>query len=250
MSIEDDDEAPGDQKPTGSAPSRDEKTCDCWRLFLDSNVIVALVTVLIGGLFGQCISASIQNSLKEREFQQAWLKARGDQALQSHKEYLDKEQEVILHAYDLIGKCLTAGRDLIDLTDVAWALKGFRGGERQKVADARREMLNNYNAVIEKWDSEGNKIGLLMGYYHPGHPEVKTAWEDTQKSVNSYIECAGDWYQKYEQNPLDTKGACKEKKDEVDKQLAVIESKLETARQYGWEGWESPDKLRAILSQK
>ena len=89
-----------------------------------------------------------------------------------------------------------------------------------------------------------------MGYYHPGHPEVKTAWEDMQKSVNSYNDCAGKWYDKYERKPLDTTGACKKEKDEVDKQLTGIGSKLETARQYSWEGWESPEKLRAVLNKK
>lgn len=218
--------------------------------FLDSKVVVALVTVLIGGLFGQCISASIQNSQKEREFQQAWLKARGDQALQSHKEYLDKEQQTVLQAYDLIGKCLTAGRDLIDLTDTDFALKLFSGEQQKKVADQRTEMIDNHNIVVEKWDSEGNKIGLLMGYYHPGHPDVKTAWEETQKSVNKYLDCARLWYQKYERKPLDTTGACKQEKDEVDNQLTALGSKLEKARQYSWEGWESPEKLRESLNKK
>jgi hypothetical protein len=249
MSIEDS-EAPNSQEPTESAPAADKQPCDCWRLFLDSKVIVALVTVLIGGLFGQCISASIQNSLKEREFQQAWLKARGDQALQSHKEYLDKEQEMVIHAYDLIGKCLTAARDLIDITDTDFALAGFKGKEREKVADQKTEVLDNYGAVIEKWDSEGNKTSLLIGYYHPGHPEVKTAWVDTQNSVNKYLDCARQWYKDHELKPQDTTGACKKEKDEVDNQLTAIGSKLETARQYSWEGWESPEKLRAILNQK
>jgi len=249
MSLEED-EASSDQESSESAPSGDKKNRDYWRLFLDSRVVVALVTVLIGGLLGQCISASIQTSLKEREFQQAWLKARGDQALQSHKEYLDKEQEVVLHAYDLIGNCLTVARDLIDLTDKDFALEGFEGEERKKVTDQKTEMLDNHNAVVEKWDREGNKIGLLMGYYHPGHPDVKTAWEETQKSVNKYLDCARLWYQKYEQKPLDTTGACQKEKDEVDNQLTVIGSKLENARQYSWEGWESPEKLRESLNKK
>ena len=140
MSLEDD-EASDEQESSQSAPSPDKNNCDYWRLFLDSKVLVALVTVLIGGLFGQCISASIQNSLKEREFQQAWLKARGDQALQSHKEYLDKEQQIVLQAYDLIGKCLTAGRDLIDLTDADFAPKNRQKLRRGALQTPREPRL-------------------------------------------------------------------------------------------------------------
>ena len=249
MSLEND-QATDDQKSPGSAPAADKTNCDYWRLFLDSKVLVALVTVLIGGLFGQCISASIQNSLKEREFQQAWLKARGDQALQSHKEYLDKEQQMVLQAYDMIGKCLTAGRDLIDLTDTDFAPKNITSERRKSIADQKTEMVDNHNLVVEKWHSESHKIGFLMGYYHPSDPDVKTAWETTHKSVNQYLECARLWYQKYERNPVDTTGACKKEKDELDNQLIAIGLKLEKARQYSWEGWESPEKLRERLSKK
>jgi hypothetical protein len=221
-----------------------------WRWFFESKFAVALVTVVIGGLFGQCITAGIQSSLKEREFQQVWLKARGDQALQAHKEYLDKEQETVLNAFDLIGSCLTAARDLIDLTDPDFALEGFAGKQREQVAEQRTEMLANYDAVIQKWDSQSHKTGLLMGYYHHGHPEVETAWQDTEKKINSYFDCARDWYKKYEQTPIDTSGTCKKEKDEVVAQLTVMISKLEAERQYSWEGWELPENLRKTLEKR
>src|ERR1044071_8086338 len=66
-----------------------------WQRFLESSGGTAIVTTLIGGIFGAIISGIIQDGTREREFEQSWLKARGDQALVAYKEYLDKEQEVV-----------------------------------------------------------------------------------------------------------------------------------------------------------
>src|SRR5437764_6648982 len=73
------------------APSENNQQKPLWQRFLETTGGAAVITVLIGGIFGQIISSSIQSSLKEREFQQAWLKERGDQALVANKEYLEKE---------------------------------------------------------------------------------------------------------------------------------------------------------------
>ena len=63
-----------------------------WKSFLQPSVLAALITVLIGGIMGNIIAGTIQAGAKEREFQQSWMKARGDQALLAYKEYTDQEQ--------------------------------------------------------------------------------------------------------------------------------------------------------------
>ena len=59
-----------------------------WQRFLESTGGAALITVLLGGIFGSCITDSLQKGAKDREFQQAWLKSRGDLALFAQKEFL------------------------------------------------------------------------------------------------------------------------------------------------------------------
>jgi hypothetical protein len=48
--------------------------------FIESAAGTALLTVVLGGLVGQLISCDVQNRLRERDFNETWLKARGEQA--------------------------------------------------------------------------------------------------------------------------------------------------------------------------
>lgn len=220
-----------------------------WRWFIESNFSVALVTVLIGGMFGQYITASIQEGMKDREFQQAWLKTRGDQALMAHKDYLDKEHEIATRAYDLIGNCITSAQDLIDLTDTDFDLSIVSHSSQGDVRTQAIEMLDNYNKVEQQWDVESGKLSLLIDYYHPGQPDVQTTWRETKEAVSKYRGCARQWYKDH-RKPVDTTGVCQKEKDELDKHLAALSANLAAVRQYSWEGWESPEKLRSVLNKK
>jgi hypothetical protein len=220
-----------------------------WQRFLETSGGTALVTVLLGGLMGQLITWSIQNQLKEREFQQAWMKARGDQALVTYKEYLDQEQEIVKRSYELIGGCISASEDLILLTTPDFAPGDFSGSEKHKVETERSSIVEKYNSADSQWRSEREKLGLMMSYYHRGRPEVTRAWQEIQSSVTKYNDCAGRWYLQHPL-PISTESACGEELTELRKRLDQLSSNLEAARQYAWEGWESPEKLRTALEKQ
>lgn len=220
-----------------------------WRWFFESNFAVALLTVVVGGMFGQCITASIQDGMKEREFQQAWLKTRGDQALMAHKDYLDKEHEIATRAFDLIGNAATSAQDLIDLTDTDFDLSKFPRIAQESVRAQALETIDIYNKVEQQWGVESGKLNLLVDYYHPKQPAVQTAWRDTRDSVTAYRLCARQWYKDHPK-PVETGGVCQTEKVALDKHLAALSASLAAVRQYPWEGWESPEKLRTVLDKK
>src|SRR5947208_267329 len=83
---------------------------------LKSGTGTAFVTVLLGGLLGQFISCGIQNRVKEREFNDAWLKARADQALASRKEYLDARKRTFNETIGLAAEMASASEDLLYVT--------------------------------------------------------------------------------------------------------------------------------------
>ena len=117
----------------------------------------ALITVLLGGILGQMITYSVQRSSKDREFQQAWLKARGDQALVTFNEYLSQQRETVKRVYELNGNSISASYDLIMLTGPEFALGSYEGIEQQRASVRKR-----YNTVDQEWRVEREKVGLLM----------------------------------------------------------------------------------------
>ena len=217
-----------------------------WQRFLETTGGAAIITVLIGGVFGQIISSSIQSTLKEREFQQAWLKARGDQALQANKEYLEKEQEVVLHVYDLIGGCISASEDLISLTSSEFNENNYQGAKLGEIKKIRTKVYENYNAKDYEWRSGRERFKLLIGYYHGGHPTVVDAWDNSQEAVTRYMNCAEKWYKDHPDNTAEgsiIQTACRDEKTDMTKLLKNLNISLEGARRYAWEGWEAPEKF-------
>lgn len=196
---------------------------------------------------GNFIAATIQAGAKEREFQQSWMKARGDQALLAYKEYNDQEQETVKRAYELIGGCIAAADDLIGLTDPSFAPGSHEGIEAQ-----RKAIRKIYNEQEAQWRKDGLKLKLLMSYYHP-QPEITDAWKGVDVSVTDYLDCSGNWYGSQEDKsaaPEDIKNACKDKKDIFNAKVVQFTQLLEKGRRYVWEGWESPDQLRNSLESR
>jgi hypothetical protein len=62
-----------------------------WQAFLESSGGAALITVAIGGLLAQWINVHVQTATTEREFNNAWLRARGDQALTAYRDYSNEQ---------------------------------------------------------------------------------------------------------------------------------------------------------------
>ena len=226
-------------------PSKKEPKKSWWERFLNSTGGTALITVLIGGIFGSLITGMVQSGLKEREFQKSWLKSRGDQALVVYKEYLQQEQDLVNNAYGLIGRCLAASDEIVELTRPYFNPKNYPGVETQKLA-----IRKNFNACDREWREGNEKIGLLMSYYHPNRPEVTMAWKEIQRSTTEYMRCVQDWYLTHNSDYTEADSDCDPKKMDLISQLDKLNESINAARQYAWEGWESPEKLRIVLEKK
>ena len=228
---------------------RENNSKHWWQPFVEPSVLVALITVIIGGLFGSAITYMYQNAQKEREFQQSWLKARGDQALTSYKEYLDREQELVKRTYSLIGACISASDRLVSQTGPPFRAKFT---DPQRVIEQKQTIKRNFNEVKARWLTEKEEIGLLMVYYHPEHPNVHTAWRKVQDYIIEYLEWAENWNNQFtEEKPPPSLQKIKDASTPMYKDLlsnlSELSLALESARDYPWKGWESPKKMKDLL---
>jgi hypothetical protein len=219
-----------------------------WLRFLESSGGTALITVVLGGIVGSAITALVQSGLKEREFQQAWLKARGDQALAAYQQYAESELKTVEKSYDLIGRMLAAAENLISLTEPRFDLAAFAGEDQVRVREQRLALRREYNEADATWRRNREVLGLLMAYYHPGGPQVRAAWRSVQDAVDGYAACALAWYTAHRE-PSDSQGACRTEQQRVQQALDGLNGAIESARQYPWEGWESPERMQQRLGQ-
>lgn len=218
------------------------------RFFLQSTGGTAFITVFIGGICGALIAAIIQTGQKDREFQQSWLKGRGDQALVAYKDYLDKQQDIVKRVYERIGTSISASDDLITLTRPQFAVTNFQGDEKERVRKFRVEIRDKYNASNREWRNEQETLGLLMNYYNPKQNTVLAAWKDVSEKVEGYANCALQWLEKH---PISDESAtpCKQEKDAFSLSLDGLTKALEATRTYAWQGWENPGALKSALEK-
>ncbi len=220
-----------------------------WQELLESAGGAALVATLIGGIFASIVSAIIQHGAKEREFQQSWLKAQGEQSLAAYKDYLDQEREAVARAYSLIGDSISSAQNLL-----IFSTPDFAPGTSPEVDRERAELKKNWDAVDARWRSEKINIGLMMSYYHKGSPDVMNAWNKIDGSVTAYMVCARNQYKKAQETPAKKeeleKEPCSDKANNYQGALQELSVALEKNRRYAWEGWESPEKMRASLDRE
>jgi hypothetical protein len=225
---------------TRSAP--DKKPV--WLLFLESNGGAALITAVLGALLVQWISGNIQRSLKEREFQQAWMQARGNQALAAYKEELDQEEQIVRRAYELIGSTIQASEDLIDLSGQELSLKTYKPSERKKIAKQRDRIRTAYNKADIDWRGQRKNLSLLMALYHHGQLEIVREWQGADDAIPIYMDCALAWYDAHhDETPETLKTACVTEKKSLTDKLDQLTATLGDFRSKARGDWESPDKL-------
>ncbi|HUS10021.1 MAG TPA: hypothetical protein VMZ30_06100 [Pyrinomonadaceae bacterium] len=220
-----------------------------WQRLVESQGGTALITVVIGGIFGALISGIFQWGAKEREFQQSWLKARGDQAMVAYKDFVEKRAVVVEHLYQRIGSSVSSSEDLIELSKGKSTVRpGLDDKTREAILGARKTIVDKFDLSNSEWRNERDSLGFLIDYYHPDQKDVVTAWHGLKKSISDYLDCAAAWH---ESHPIDddTSKACPSERASLTKSLEQFTSTLGSARTYAWTGWESPEALRNALNK-
>jgi hypothetical protein len=228
---------------TTNAPTRSP----WWQVFLTSTGGTAIITVIIGGLIGTGITAIVQSYQKDREFQAAWMKTRGDQALTSYGDYLSKEQETMTRAFKLIGETISAADDMIEISTPDW-----NPAEHPQVTALRKKLVEDHNVVDKNWRGTSDELGLLVSYYHYGQANVTRSWYRTQDAVNAYKVCAGDRY-KRTQSPdnqfLSKDGACQTQRENLRIALTDLNENIDKGRRFVWQGWDSLACQKGLLDK-
>lgn len=206
-----------------------------WRFILESSGGTTIITVLIGGLLGQWINFTIQKGLKDREFQQEMMKNQHSQDLLAYKEYQSQEKSFIQNIYEITGESIFSASELININEESYNPKIYSGKDRKKIEDQRFSIRENYNKSIAKLARESLKLRFLIGYYHAGDHKLSSTWNELEKSLEDYMECAGSYYMDHSFNKKYLKNcqeACKDKEKKVKDLLNNFTHQLESTRKF------------------
>lgn len=205
-----------------------------WKRFLQSVGGAALISALLGTQLSGYINAATAERAKTTESQRKTIELR----LAAYKEYLDQQRDVVLRASEMMGRCVAASEELIALTDPAFDPSRYDDG----LQGQRVEIKEKFNVCAREWNTEYNKLSILMGYYHTGQPAVAAAWGEVQRATAGYMECAQQWYVNNSAAPVATAAACKAEKEELKRGVDEFSRQLGAARQYVWQELQSAER--------
>ncbi len=217
-----------------------------WAAFLQSAGGAALITVAIGGLFGTLLTAMIQAGLKERDFQQSWLKARGDQAIVAYKEYLDGELKIVERTYGTSGRMVAATDDVISLSHPQFDPSRYPDSRQRDLFAQKAAIRHEFNLAQADWRKERGALGFLISYYHRGTPQVRDSWREVEAVIDRLSECVERWTLNHA-GEYSTLLPCQAERQSIDGKLLALSGGIEAVRRYAWEGWESPSVMRGLL---
>ena len=208
--------------PWAAREARESKPA--WQRLLESTGGTALITVLIGGVAGQWITATFQEKNKEREM-----------SLAAYSDYVKQEQDIVKRAYELIGTCVAATDDLMVLPQPAFNLDSREGGEKKKLEGQREDIRSRYNDCDLKWRRDRETLGLLMAYFHHGQMEVTAAWRSAEDNVSHYMDCARMFYISTPSSDVELPAPCVMEQTALRQSLDALSRSFESARGHAFE---------------
>jgi hypothetical protein len=220
--------------------------------FVTSAGGAALITVFFGGVAAQLISCDAQRRVQEREFNNTWLKSRGDQALLARKEFVDGRRATLEEILRTAGTLSAASHDLLDITGPAFSMKGHTATDSALILAEQTRVAKEFTAAELAWAPAQLRFSASVGYFSAGNPVVRASWQDVQRSVNVMRTCASETYRRWflagqQQGTFSYDPSyCRKEFGVVNAKAAKLgESFGITSEQ---NGWDNPDSLKRKLN--
>jgi hypothetical protein len=211
---------------------QDQPSKSPWLKFLGTAGGAALITVLIGGLLGTVLNFFIQSGLKSREIEQARQRSKGEIAIISFRDHLDRRQETTKNLYSLIGRCASASHSLLARTNFDTTKYPTT---KEKLVEESEQIHKDFQKTQAEWLSNRDSLGLLVSYYFEGDASVTNCWHQTEDSVTQYLECADAEYNAYTNDWVQREvEPCQDKRSNFQKTIGEFTQCVERANFYPW----------------
>jgi hypothetical protein len=201
-----------------------------WSELFNSTLMTTLITVVIGGIIGQWILAGYQERKK-----------RSDLAQEQYRLYIQRQQDVIQQALDLVGNADFDAEMLLQLAKPESDPSNFSDPfERKRISNQRAALLQSHTDNVKKWNTGRRQMLVLLTYYNYGRADIRDAWVATEASTTGLINCAENNFAQYlARKPLAQK-PCSKGQSDIDASLSKLSDAFERSRQYSWQTPELP----------
>jgi hypothetical protein len=220
--------------------------------FVKSASGTTLITVLLGGVAAQLISCDAQRRAQQREFNNTWLKSRGDQALLARKEFVDGRRAALEEILRTAGTLSAASQDLIDITGPSFRMEGHTKADKDVLLAEQTRVTKEFTSAELAWAPAQPRFSFSVAYFGAGSGAVTASWQELRGSVNGLRRCASETYKRwflagqhigsYVYDPA----YCQREFSEVEVRAAKLGETFGVRSDQS--GWDNPDSLKRKLN--
>lgn len=183
-------------------------------VFMESASGAAIFVAIITGFFGTLITHFLQKRKYQHDLDlQAEYKIAEEDRLRLAKD-LESERDLVRSAYQLVGRCIAAGENLLAIATPEFQSKT----PDQKLEHAKEKLRAGFDETEETWKVERYSTDLLIKLYHPGQNQIQRIWGDIDGAIASYFEICTQKYNEY--------------RDSKFKELVSLQDKAAIKREY------------------
>ncbi len=211
------------------------------------------MTIVLGGLVGQMISCDVQKRLRERDFDDTWLKARGELALAARKEFQQARRQGFDEVVTAAATMANASEELLYITSPQFSTENLKGKNRDLMLAEREKLRLAYREAESTWAPSRIRYDFALAYFAEGDQKVLATWHASQSAVDDYRVCAAKVYNVWY---LAGQGRAVFKYSDrlcghQQRAVAMATQQLGTAfavkAESAWKGWDNPAELKSEL---
>ncbi|XOV67865.1 MAG: hypothetical protein ACFHU9_01580 [Fluviicola sp.] len=159
-----------------------------WLSFFESTSGAALITVLIGGVFGTMITTSIQSNQQDRQ-----------RKMELYTVTLNEHDKKVAETSELIGNIVMATTSYF-LTYGPRFQKDYNlpdsADYNVKIKRQVEKIRADYNTVQAEWEKKKIGQGSLLVYYSGNNDKVKCKWRQLTAKIKDYMNFAESFTKK------------------------------------------------------
>jgi len=194
---------------------------------LNSSAVKTLVTVVIGGLFGNIIVSAYQDRQKQNAVAQ-----------EQYQLFLQKQRDVVDRAVELVGAGQHDVESLLALTQPRYNVRNAQGKISTELQSWREGIRSAHDSYLRDWHTGSLKNAVLLDYYFLGGKGVAQKWREVASSLDDLEACAEEQVDASNQHGPSNVPAnklCTGQDSKLTQSLDQFSESLDNARNYAWQ---------------
>jgi hypothetical protein len=187
-------------------------------------VLTAIISVVGSAVVGNFVAAGVQDRNRRNEI-----------ALSAFRDNQSAQVALVKEAYELIGRYVAAGDDLVTITGGQFSPDNFDAANNARNQAWFSDLRKRHDEIDALWRERKYSMGYLLVYHYHGRKEVADGWSALVGAVDTFETCVDGEAAKAPGSQTWKDRPCHAEASEVDRRMAQLTGAMQSETSYLWD---------------